>query len=236
MNVFTRRKTMATLPMKRMMFFCFMVFLSIHSYAQSHFTFSSNTGNNMTVLVAASISPNIHGESLETGDEIGVFNRNGLCVGAITWKNQTAAITVWGDNDQTTVVDGMEANDTLRFHIWDASKSKDFIAIVAFENESQCAYGANKIVKLRTLTVQSATIRSTEFFTAGKNELQSETVTIFDITGKMVARIDGIATEEGIIEKIKMNELPHGRYVAALRSKGKITIFTFNFTHMRPGK
>jgi hypothetical protein len=64
--------------------------LSMHVSAQCHFTFTPNTGNNMTVLVRTSINPNINGEPLEAGDEIGVFNRNGLCAGSIQWNRENA--------------------------------------------------------------------------------------------------------------------------------------------------
>ena len=53
-------------------------------YSQTHFTFTTNTGNNMTVLVQASINPMVGGAAIATGDEIGVFDGS-LCVGASVW-------------------------------------------------------------------------------------------------------------------------------------------------------
>jgi hypothetical protein len=220
MKVFTRRSIMAFLHGKWMIILTGLMLLSTQAIAQSHYTFSPNTGNNMTVLVATSIIPTIQGQPLETGDEIGVFNRTGRCAGEIIWNNQNAAITVWGDNDQTAAVDGMEANDTLRFHIWDASKSKDFIAIAVFENDSQCIYGANKITKLQSLTVHSTLIRSGEFAIAGKNEHPLEMVLVFDLRGKIVARFDGVVNKEGLLEKIRPIRLPHGRYLATIQAQG----------------
>jgi hypothetical protein len=220
MKVFTRSSIIAFRQGKRIIVLTVLMFLSNQVYAQSHYSFSLNTGNNMTVLVASSISPTIQGQPLETGDEIGVFNRTGHCAGEIIWNNQNAAITVWGDNDQTPAVDGMEANDTLRFHIWDASKSKDFIAIAVFENDSQCIYGANKITKLQSLTVHSTIIRSGKFRIAGKNEHPLGMVLVFDLTGKIVARFEGIVSQEGLLEKIRPIRLPHGRYLATIQAQG----------------
>jgi hypothetical protein len=117
-----------------------------------HFISISNTGGNMIVLVQASITPTINGEPLETGDEIGVFDENGLCVGASTWDKRNDAITVWGDDDQTAAVDGIKENDTLHFRIWDKSESRELTSAVTFDNESQCTYEANKIAILQTLT------------------------------------------------------------------------------------
>ena len=209
-----------TIRRKKYLFFSMIVIMSIQLYAQSHFTFASNTGNNMTVLVRTSINPNINGEPLEAGDEIGVFNGDGLCVGAITWNRQNAAITVWGDNDQTDAIDGIAANDTLLYHIWDKSRSKDLIATVTYENEAGLTYAVDRIAKLQTLTVQPTGIRFQEYIVSRINKLDNETVTIFDIRGKIVTRFDGTAGEEGIVERIKKSGLPYGKYLAAIKVRG----------------
>ena len=97
-----------------------------------HFAYTSNTGNNMTVLVQASINPTVSGSTIANGDDIGVFTPAGLCVGSTVWNGSNTAITVWGDNDQTPATDGMKAGDTLKYRVWDASLSLEVPAVVAY--------------------------------------------------------------------------------------------------------
>ncbi len=69
---------------------------------------------------------------LSNGDEIGVFSVDSadtpkvLCAGAVVWRGVNCAITVWGDNDQTPVKDGMHGGDTLIYRVWDSSLSKKY--------------------------------------------------------------------------------------------------------------
>src|SRR3989339_307131 len=102
------------------------------AYGQSHFTFTANTGDNMTVLVQAAINPVIDGSAIANGDEIGVFTPAGLCVGAVAWNGVNTALAVWGDNDQTVPIDGCVAGELLSYKVWDASAAKEAPATVAY--------------------------------------------------------------------------------------------------------
>src|SRR3989339_2008145 len=102
------------------------------AYGQSHFTFTANTGDNMTVLVQAAINPAIDGSAIANGDEIGVFTPAGLCVGAVAWNGVNTALAVWGDNDQTVPIDGCVAGELLSYKVWDASAAKEAPATVAY--------------------------------------------------------------------------------------------------------
>jgi hypothetical protein len=110
--------------------------ISVNS--QTHFTFTSKTGNNMTVDIDTAIHPTVNGLPMANGDEIGVFSIDSadtpsvLCVGAIIWRDVNSAITVWGDNDQTPVKDGMHGGDTLIYRVWDSSLSQEIPAAVTY--------------------------------------------------------------------------------------------------------
>ena len=122
MNSFLKRGALFTL---------FLIAPAVGLFAQ-HFVYTSNTGNNMTALVQASINPTVGGSAIANGDEIGVFTPAGLCVGSTIWNGSNTAITVWGDNDQTPATDGMNAGDTLKYRVWDASLSLEIPAVVAY--------------------------------------------------------------------------------------------------------
>jgi hypothetical protein len=97
-----------------------------------HFTFKSNTGESYSIVIDAAT---LDGNSLEKGDEIGVFNPAGLCVGASVWDGTSPlALTAWADDSQTTEVDGYKTGETMYFRIWDASAStvNDYTAIPTY--------------------------------------------------------------------------------------------------------
>ena len=119
-------------------------------FPRSHFSFTSNTGNNMTVLVKSALQPSVNGRSLSDGDEIGVFTPEGLCVGAATWNNKNTAITVWGDNEQTPVKDGAKPGETLIFRVWDALKAGEVEAAVTYASGGP-NYSADGIAILSAL-------------------------------------------------------------------------------------
>ena len=127
--------------------------------AQTHFTFTSATGNNMTVLVRTVINPTVNGQPLASGDEIGVFTPAGLCVGARVWDGiNNRSIAVWGDNDMTTVVDGAKGGETLSYRVWDSSLAQEVVAAVTYDTlppaTNRGTYAVNGIAILTSLTAQ----------------------------------------------------------------------------------
>jgi hypothetical protein len=123
---------------------------------QTHFTFTSLTGNNMTVIVRTVINPTINSQPLASGDEIGVFTPAGLCVGARTWDSiNNRAITVWGDNDMTPDTTGIFPGETLSYRIWDSSLSLELPATATYDTSppatSRGTYVVNGISLLASL-------------------------------------------------------------------------------------
>ncbi|MBN1308878.1 MAG: hypothetical protein JXA18_13225 [Chitinispirillaceae bacterium] len=108
----------------------------IDALSQVHFTVDSNTGNNMTVLVKYAINPSINGKPLSSGDEIGAFSPDGICVGSVVWNRKNAAITVWGDDEQTPAADGIKIGEKIGFRIWDADENAEYRAVVEFASGS----------------------------------------------------------------------------------------------------
>lgn len=94
-----------------------------------HFTFTSSTGNDMTIVIPLEINPSIGLDPLANLDEIGVFTPSGLCVGAGVWENVSLAITVWGDDTQTLAVDGAKAGEQIYFRVWDKSANIEYTSV-----------------------------------------------------------------------------------------------------------
>jgi hypothetical protein len=109
----------------------FLLPAALFSQNPVHFTFTSVTGNNMTIVVPLASNPNIGGVALSAGDEIGVFTPGGLCVGATVWTGTgNRSITVWGDNDQTAEKDGMTPGEVVHYRVWDSSEDIEYSVVV----------------------------------------------------------------------------------------------------------
>jgi hypothetical protein len=140
-----------------------LIWASSFAFAQTpaFFTFTTGTGNNATVAVPAAANPNIDGTPLATGDEIGVFTPASLCVGAAVWTaGQSAAITVWGDNDQTPAVDGIKAGEEMRYRIWRKATNSVHLQMSAAYAQGDGKYAANGIYILSALSAVRTSVRN----------------------------------------------------------------------------
>ena len=132
---------------------------TVSSPTVEHFSFISNTGENATLVIPTDIKPGYSdGRPLETGDEIAVFTTDGLCCGAISWEGTNKAITVWGNNSQTSQVDGFTAGDTFRFRVWHKASNTEFKARVSFQPGHSPVYQANGFSVLTQLIADLSTV------------------------------------------------------------------------------
>ena len=147
-----------------------------------HFTFTDKTGNNMSVLIPDTIQPTVNSGPLDAGDEIGVFSPSGLCVGAVVWDGSTTALTVWGENSQTTdTVDGMQVGEQLGYRIWDSSEDSEFPAIISYSSGGP-DYSVNGIAILGSLEGIDPPVITTE--PQFQTKYTGESVTFFiEVTG-----------------------------------------------------
>jgi hypothetical protein len=198
------------------LFGTFFFIVSMRISAQQHFTFTSNTGNNMTVLIQSSINPNIDGTLLANGDEIGIFTPSGLCAGAVVWNNANATITAWGDDEQTTTVDGINANEMLNFRVWDVSASKEFSAKVSFATGLP-KYSVDGISILGSLSVQTITNIPSSVVSLKFNTVLLS-VKVLDVRGKVVGHYFSAKPLFDINDLFKGGNLHNGNYVLSIES------------------
>jgi hypothetical protein len=69
----------------------------------------TNTGNNATLFL-----------SVDSGDEVGIYNSNGNLIGSGAVYNGIAAITIWGDNSVTSTIDGATTNELLTAKVYNS--------------------------------------------------------------------------------------------------------------------
>src|ERR1041385_8984421 len=128
------------------------VLMGYTANGQIHFHYTSNTGNNATVAVPTTANPGIGGTPLASGDEIGVFTPDGLCVGAVVWSGANAVITVWGDNDQTPEIDGMRGGEQIFYRVWQQSTNTEYISVNVTYLQGDGMYSGNAIYILSSLS------------------------------------------------------------------------------------
>jgi len=131
-----------------------------HKHASPvHFSFCSHTGENATVVLLENANPQYRdGSSLKTGDEIGIFKSNSICCGAAVWDVSNSAITVWGNNSQTTAIDGFDTGDTLYFKIWDKSTDSEYTAHINYCSGDSTIYQPDGFYVLSSMVGDLPTI------------------------------------------------------------------------------
>lgn len=91
----------------------------VWSFKTKAFSFIANTGDSASISIPVSAIF----QSIQIGDEIGVFTTQGLCVGSGIWENNELVITVWGDDGLTPEVDGIKAGEQFSYRIWTKATS-----------------------------------------------------------------------------------------------------------------
>jgi hypothetical protein len=122
------------------------------AFSQTHFTFTRNTGNQGTVAVPLDANPTIGDSVLVAGDEIGVFTPAGLCVGAGVWRgDENIAITIWGNNTQTEVIDGILPGEVIHYRIWRRSTDTEYTKVRVEYSIGDSIYQHNGVYALSSI-------------------------------------------------------------------------------------
>jgi hypothetical protein len=88
------------------------------------------------------------------GDQLAVFTPdNVICAGLATWSGSNIALTVWGDDDQTGVLDGLLSGDEMMFRIWDQSSASELSVNAALYSTGDGIYQPDSLHKLSSLTL-----------------------------------------------------------------------------------
>ena len=87
-----------------------------------HFDRPLNTGNNMQIV----IPENVWESTVEEGSEISAYNAVGKLVGATVYSNPTTVLTLWGNDVNTELVDGLLVNEPVALKVWNNERLRDF--------------------------------------------------------------------------------------------------------------
>jgi hypothetical protein len=115
-----------------------------------HFTFDANTGSDETVGIFVETNPNVNGVPLDSGDEIGAFAPDGLCVGGVVWQRKNTALAVHG-YDSDFKIPGIHPGEIIGYRFWKQSDGLEYQAVPVYSRGSP-VYEHNGICILSSLT------------------------------------------------------------------------------------
>ena len=82
----------------------------------------NKTGSNMTLIIQTTGIPE--------GSEIGIWTTDNVLVGSGKVHEGKAAITIWGDNEQTKIADGAREYETLKAMVFERSSAKSYETVL----------------------------------------------------------------------------------------------------------
>ncbi|MBD3288940.1 hypothetical protein GF337_09070, partial [candidate division KSB1 bacterium] len=125
-----------------------------------HWTFTDRTGNSATVILPVIADPNINGTPLHPGYYIGIFAESGLCCGFRQWTSENLSLTVWGDNEMTPEIDGLQTGETLYYRVFNPIDSLEYTNVNIAYSQGDGLYTANTIMVLSQFEINSTGINS----------------------------------------------------------------------------
>ena len=128
-----------------------------------HWKFTSNTGNYTTIVLPVSANPNIDGIPLQNGDYIGIFSPAGLCCGWKQWQGVNLSLTAWGDDDQTSDVDGLKTGEEIQYRVFRSSEGTEWDMVQVDYSTGTGIYSANGFMVLSRFDVMVQRCMSLHF-------------------------------------------------------------------------
>ncbi|MBN1349288.1 T9SS type A sorting domain-containing protein [candidate division KSB1 bacterium] len=120
--------------------------------------FTSATGSSAIIILPTSANPNIDGTPLANGDYVGVFTPAGLCCGWAVWQSENMSLTVWGDDDVTSEIDGFIVGEQFYYRVFEPDISKEWINVSVDYSLEDGTYAVDGISTLSQFDVLSATV------------------------------------------------------------------------------
>jgi len=183
---------------------------------------------------------------LNRGDELGVFTKNGILVGAFVYEDAMMGGLVFGDDETEDGIDGILADETYVFKIWDKDLNeervvemnfiqgsntylKDDLCAVSFKTET--ILGLNEIAGL---SIQLSPNPATEEvnFSIELDQPTNLTIEIYQVDGQLIDIVGTQKFEQGqSLVNYKVDHLSNGLYIYRVTNNEKS--YTERFTIAR---
>ena len=182
-----------------------------------HFLHTEMTGANMSVLIAD------YGLRIGELGEISAFTKEGLCVGAASFRNLESEIriglAVWGDDPTTPEIDGAVEGEALDFRLWDGQAETPILlkwteGAGVYQSDG---FAMGEIGQAGTPILLPTTVK---LYEAYPNPFNSVTSVRFDLpqAGKVMLNVRNIAGRE--VAKLAEGNFAAGSHVVAWQAEG----------------
>ena len=195
-----------------------------------HYKLPKTTGNNMVIGIfdeAWSITPNI-------GDEILVIDNQGMQVGAALYTSPVTVITVWGDDDQTELKEGLFKNENFILKQWNSASREELNLKVDSWVSGGNYYEVDAIHQISSLVQEQVGQKEFEFISCFPNPANSETslkfyisvdktieMNVSNVLGDILVLKDKTTFKKGYNEmNIKTDHLEAGSYFINIIADG----------------
>jgi len=123
---------------------------------ESHYPRLSPTGNNAVIIIPAQV---LTGKA-ETGDEIAVYNQEGLLVGSGRYSGNNLGITIWGDDLLTERIEGLTEGEQFIVRLYSREENQEIECAGLTWKEGDDIYEVDKISIVSYLEVDRTTDNS----------------------------------------------------------------------------
>ncbi len=207
----------------------------VEEVSPSHFVRNGMPHPNNAIVVVMEPEAGI----VNYGDEVGVFNPEGLLVGSSVYQGGHIGVMIYGDDMTEEGIDGMAAGESLVLKVWDKLAQEERVLDVTFtEGPAYYEKDALSIGELKSVNTGIGELDVNTSVHAVPNPATSEVVfnieldsrkedvsiQIYNLEGKLLSELrQDKALNAGKYQmKYDVSNLPNGVYMYQLIGDGKI--------------
>ena len=198
------------------------------TYPLYNYSKALNTGENMTMGIPLYAWDN----APEIGDEIAAYSSKGNLVGSVTFNGEGTALTIWGDDPTTDLIEGLIVGETINLEIW--RKSDNVIETIIIDNweEGSDVYVTDGISIAGNARFNTSLDMGYELYSNFPNPFDAQTtigffvpknghvkIGVYDLVGNMVEELANTNFEPGMHNLVfKAHNLAQGTYFVRMQA------------------
>jgi len=174
---------------------------------------------------------------MEAGDMIGAFDENGNCYDVSIWQNKPGTITLFENDPTTTIKDGFNENEPLKFRLFRQENGEEYEVEVTFNQtmpNPDMVFVGNGLSAITGIKLLNTSISSFNYQTDvmiipnpakdefsiyfDDNDFEKGMLTIYTIDGRLV-KIEGFDFDN---KTINISEMRSGIYALKIEYGNKI--------------
>jgi len=207
-----------------------------------HFTKKIKPNPNTSTMLVLNDESN----DLSYGDELGIFTKDGLLVGAFVYENDLMGGLIFGDDETEDGIDGILENENYVFKIWnkllntERSVEMEFIqGNSSYKKDDLCVVGfkSNNITGINTINGLSISVTpnpasSQITFDINLSKTENFTIEIYNVSGKLVEVVfNGKLTTGSSKIDYNVDHLSTGLYYCKISNSQKYFTERLIITH-----